>query len=222
MTKTKRIFPSLLSADFLRLGKEIEMVEKAGADGIHCDIMDGRFVPNITFGPLVVKKVREATKLPIDVHLMINNPENYIVEFIKSGADLVSVHFENNIHLNRTINLIKENGAQAGVAINPSTPVFLLENILEYVDFVLIMSVNPGFGGQKFIGNCYNKIRQLADLRNKNNHSFEVEIDGGINSENIKAVMEEGVDFAVAGASVFGAENPSEMLKKMKEIVTNL
>lgn len=222
MSKLKRIFPSLLSANFLKLEEEIAMIEKAGADGIHCDIMDGRFVPNITFGPLVVKKVKEATKLPIDVHLMIDNPENFIVEFIKSGADFVSVHFENNIHLNRIINLIKENGAKAGVAINPSTPVILLKDILEYLDFVLLMSVNPGFGGQKFIENCHNKITQLAELRNKSNYGFEIEIDGGINIENIKTVIEEGVDFAVAGASIFGAENPSETLKIMKGIITSI
>ncbi len=222
MNKAKRIFPSLLSSDFLKIGEEIGMVEKAGADGIHCDIMDGSFVPNITFGPLVVRKVREATKLPIDVHLMINNPEKFIVEFIKSGADYVSVHFENNIHLNRTVNLIKENGAKAGVAINPATPVNFLQDILEYIDFVLIMSVNPGFGGQKFIENCYGKIEQLAAIRNEKNYSYEIEIDGGINLQNINKVMENGVDFAVAGASIFGAGNPGEVLKQMKGIISKL
>lgn len=222
MNKTKKIYPSLLSSDFLKIGEEISMVESAGADGIHCDIMDGSFVPNMTFGPMVVKKVREATKLPIDVHLMINKPENYIVEFIKSGADLISVHFENNIHLNRTINLIKENGAKAGVAINPATPVKFLEDILEYIDFVLIMSVNPGFGGQKFIENCNNKIKQLASIRAEKKFDYEIEIDGGINLQNIKAVMEFGVDFAVAGASIFGSENPKETLKQMKGVISKI
>lgn len=222
MSKIKRIFPSLLSADFLKIGEEISMVENAGADGIHCDIMDGCFVPNITFGPLVVRKVREATKLPIDVHLMINNPEKYIGEFIKSGADYVSVHFENNVHLNRTVNLIKENGAKAGVAINPSTPVFFLKDILEYLDFVLIMSVNPGFGGQKYIDNCYDKIQELNAIRNEKNYNYEIEIDGGVNLQNIKKIIENGVDFAVAGASLFGSENPAEVLKQMKGIISKI
>jgi len=216
----KKIAPSILSADFSNLAQQIRYVEIAGADIIHCDIMDGKFVPNITFGTVVVKAVRKITKLPIDVHLMIKDPDNFIEDFINAGANYISVHQEEVVHLNRTIAKIKELGAKAGVVLNPSTPINTLSEILEFVDFVLIMSVNPGFGGQKFIESTLNKISELAKIREEKNFNFEIEIDGGISAQNIKKVANAGCDIFVAGSSIFGQDNISAAATELKNLIS--
>jgi ribulose-phosphate 3-epimerase len=216
----KKIAPSILSADFANLSQQIRYVELGGADIIHCDIMDGKFVPNITFGPIVVKAVRSVTKLPIDVHLMIKDPDDFIEAFIKAGADYISVHQEEVVHLNRTIATIKELGAKAGVVINPATPVATLKDILEFVDFVLVMSVNPGFGGQKFIPSTLNKIKTLAEIRKKENLNFEIEIDGGVSSVNIQDISDAGCDIFVAGSSVFGQDNITAAAMELKNLIS--
>lgn len=217
----KYLAPSILSADFSNLSQQIRLVEMAGADIIHCDIMDGQFVPNITFGPFIVKTIRKLTRLPIDVHLMIKNPDNYISHFVDAGADFISVHFEEVIHLNRTINQIKELGVKAGVVINPSTPVSSLTDIVEFVDFVLIMSVNPGFGGQKFIGSSIKKIQDCNNLKNNLGLNFQIEVDGGINKENLKDVIIAGADIVVAGASIFNTDNISASVTEFKNIISS-
>jgi len=216
----KIIAPSILAADLSNLAQQIRFAEIGGADIIHCDIMDGKFVPNITFGPIVVKAVKRTTKLPIDVHLMIEDPDNFIEDFISAGADYISVHQEEVVHLHRTITRIKELGAKAGVVLNPATPVSTLSNIIEYIDFVLIMSVNPGFGGQKFIESSIMKIKQLSELRSKMNLNFKIEIDGGIDSNNIKRVSEAGCDMFVAGSSIFNQDNISAATTELKNLIS--
>lgn len=216
----KMICPSILSADFSKLSDEITEVEQGGADIIHCDIMDGHFVPNITFGPDVVAKVNEITNLPLDVHLMIENADKYVESFANAGADYISVHYENNYHLNRLLNKIKSLGVKAGVVLNPATPIVLLKNIIEYADFVLLMSVNPGFGGQKFILNSIDKIIELKQMINKYNPDCLIEIDGGIGLENIKLVSDAGVNMFVCGASVFKAVDRVGVLKEMKRLIS--
>jgi len=216
----KMICPSILSADFAKLSEEIKEVQLGGADVIHCDIMDGHFVPNITFGSDVVAKVNEISDLPLDVHLMIENADKYVESFAKAGADYISVHYENNYHLNRLLNKIKSLGAKAGVVLNPATPVAMLKNIIEYSDFILLMSVNPGFGGQKFIPNTIDKIIELKQLVNKYNPECLIEIDGGIGLDNIKLVSDAGVDMFVCGASVFKAIDRIGVLKEMKRLVS--
>jgi len=201
---TKLIAPSILSADFNRLGEEVHAVEAAGADWIHADVMDGHFVPNITFGPLVVAAVRKITRLPIDVHLMIENPDRYIQAFAEAGANWISVQVETCPHLNRAVQQIKEAGAKAGVVLNPSTPLSALDWVLEYADYVLIMSVNPGFGGQAFIGNSLEKIRRLRRMIDERGVSTLIEVDGGIKENNIGEVSEAGADVFVAGSAIFG------------------
>ena len=203
----KIIAPSILSADFSRLGEEIKAVESAGADWIHADIMDGHFVPNITFGPMIVESVRRVTSLPIDVHLMIENPNDYIPAFAKAGASLISVQAEASIHLNRSVQLIRECGARPGVVLNPSTPVQTLEWIIDHVDYVLIMSVNPGFGGQAFIKNSLEKVRALRQLIQQKNLKTLIEIDGGVNEETITDIAAAGVDVFVAGSAIFGSRD---------------
>ncbi len=215
-----KIAPSILASDFSNLAQQIRYTEIGGADIIHCDIMDGKFVPNITFGPIVVKAVRKATKLPIDVHLMIENPDNFIEDFVKAGADYISVHQEEVVHLHRTITRIQELGAKAGVVINPATPVNTLVDILEFVDFVLVMSVNPGFGGQKFIESSLKRIAQLTKIREENNLSFEIEIDGGVTSKNIEKISNAGCDMFVAGSSIFGQDNISAATTELKNLVS--
>ena len=195
--------PSILSADFSRLGEQINIVESAGADILHVDVMDGRFVPNITVGIPVVESIRKITEMPIDVHLMIVEPEKYVVDFVKAGANLVSFHFEAAVHHHRIIEEIKKAGAKAGIVINPSTPVFFLENILEYVDFVLVMSVNPGFGGQKFINSSLKKIKKLKELIEKEKLSTLIEVDGGVKADNVNEVVQAGADIIVAGSAIF-------------------
>ena len=203
----KVIAPSILSADFSRLGDEIKAVESAGADWIHADIMDGHFVPNITFGPMIVESVRRVTSLPIDVHLMIENPNDYIPAFAEAGASLISVQAEASIHLNRSVQLIRECGARPGVVLNPSTPVQTLEWIIDHVDYVLIMSVNPGFGGQAFIKNSLEKVRALRQLIQQKNLKTLIEIDGGVNEETITDIAAAGVDVFVAGSAIFGSRD---------------
>lgn len=216
----KKICPSLLSANFTDLKVQIAELEKAGADILHCDIMDGSFVPNISFGAKIVSDINKITDLPLDVHLMINNPEKYITEFHRSGADYISVHYENNLHLNRIINQIREFGIKAGVVLNPATPVFMIDDIIEYSDYILIMSVNPGFGGQKFIPNSLNKIRQLKEKIIRNNYNCEIEVDGGVGVHNLKELSDAGADMFVCGASIFNSGNMTETIRNMKTILT--
>jgi len=213
-----KIAPSLLSADFSKLGEDIKMVEKGGADIIHYDVMDGHFVPNITIGPLVLKDIRKCTKLPIDVHLMIENPDLYIPAFAEAGADMISVHVEACTHLHRTIQLIKEQGkVQAGVVLNPHTPLSTIEEILPELDFALIMSVNPGFGGQKLITSCIEKIRTLKQLlKERHLEHIKIEIDGGVKMDNIQQVIDAGTDWIVSGSGIFGAKDPIATIQQMK------
>ena len=214
--KTKLIAPSVLSADFGNLQRDIEMINRSQSDWFHVDVMDGRFVPNISFGFPVMKAIQEHAKKFVDVHLMIVEPEKYVEEFINYGADLVSVHYEACTHLHRTINLIQDKGAKAGVVLNPSTPVWLLEDIITEVDLVLLMSVNPGFGGQKFIENTYKKIRETKELILENNSTALIEIDGGVNTENAPKLFEAGADVLVAGNAVFASENPERTIELLK------
>jgi ribulose-phosphate 3-epimerase len=216
------IAPSILSSDFGRLEEEIKAVEKAGADIIHVDVMDGRFVPNITIGPKVVQAVRKATSLPIDVHLMIVEPDKYIQEFAQAGSDYLTVHSEACIHLNRTLAAIREQGVKAGVALNPSTPLCDLDWVWEYMDLLLIMSVNPGFGGQEFIPNCMEKIsgaRVEIDMRGAD---VLLEVDGGIKIGNAKEVAESGADILVAGSAVFGTSDYKKTIKQFKDQVKGI
>jgi len=211
--------PSILSADFSNLSQQIRLTEIGGADWIHCDIMDGHFVPNITFGPVAVKAVRKLTKLPVDVHLMIENPDKYLEDFAKAGADYISVHVEEVVHLNRTINRIKELGCKAGVVINPATPVESVKDVAEYIDLLLIMTVNPGFGGQKFIPNSIRRIKEAVDLRSERHASFLIEIDGGVNIDTIKKAHSAGVDVFVAGSAIFHSENISGATAELKNLI---
>jgi len=213
--------PSILSADMSNLRQQIRLVEMGGADWIHCDIMDGHFVPNITFGPVLVEAAKRVTNLPLDVHLMIENPEKYLEAFVKAGASIISVHLEGVVHLNRTVNRIKELGAKAGVVINPATPVSLLKDIAQDVNLVLIMSVNPGFGGQTFILNSLKKITEALKLREELNANFIIEVDGGIDLINVDNILAAGCDAFVIGNSIFGAEDITTTTLKFKNIITS-
>ncbi|MFH2046981.1 MAG: ribulose-phosphate 3-epimerase [Pseudomonadota bacterium] len=215
----KLIAPSILSADFSKLGEEIQSVEKAGADWIHVDVMDGHFVPNLTMGALVVEAVKPITSLPVDVHLMIENADRFIPDFAKAGASFISVQAEACTHLNRTVQLIREHGAKPGVALNPSTPISAIEWVLEYLDFVLIMSVNPGFGGQAFIKNSLVKIKTLSDIIKEKGLSTLIQVDGGINKETIAEVSAAGADVFVAGSAIFGSKNYGETITAFKKIL---
>ena len=212
------IAPSILSADFSCLGEEIKAVEAAGADLIHIDVMDGHFVPAITIGPLVVKAARKVTKLPLDVHLMITEPDRYIEEFAEAGADWITVHAEACIHLHRTLTAIRKLGKKAGVVLNPATPLSALEYVLEEVDLVMLMSVNPGFGGQSFIPSTLDKCRKLRALLDQVNPAAGIEIDGGISPKTIKAMAEAGANIFVAGSAIYGQPDYAAVIQVMKEL----
>jgi len=215
----KYIAPSILSADFSKLGDEIKSVEEAGADWIHVDVMDGHFVPNITIGPLVVEAARRVTSLPIDVHLMIENPDRYIKDFAKAGADLISVQVEACVHLNRAIQMIKESGLRAGAVLNPSTPLSSIEWIMEEVDFIMIMSVNPGFGGQDFIPNSLDKVGALRRMIRDRGLATLIEIDGGVNEKTIKNLSDAGVDVFVAGSAIFKSPDYKKTIDRFRELI---
>jgi ribulose-phosphate 3-epimerase len=215
-----KIAPSILSADFLRLGEEIKAAEAAGADLLHIDIMDGHFVPNITIGPFIVEAIHKNTSLPLDVHLMIEEPDKYVAEFIQAGADLLTVHYEASIHLHRTIQMIRERGIKAGVSLNPSTPIWSLEDILPDIDLVLLMSVNPGFGGQEFIPHTVDKLNTLKSLIREKGLSTIIEIDGGIKLDNLHTVVSAGADILVMGSAFFHSTDYETVVKKFRQIVS--
>ena len=216
----KKIAPSILSADFSRLGEEIRKVEDAGADWIHVDVMDGAFVPNITVGPFILEAVRKVTALPLDVHLMIERPEQYISEFADAGADIITVHFEACIHLHRTIQAIKEKGKKAGVSVNPATPLVSIKYVLDDIDLLLIMSVNPGFGGQRFIPSALEKIKKARQMVDKSGAKVSIEVDGGVKLENIGEVASAGADIFVSGSGVFGTGDYKKTIQEMKRIIS--
>jgi ribulose-phosphate 3-epimerase len=212
------IAPSILSADFNHLGKDIEMINESEADYIHCDIMDGVFVPNISFGIPIVKYVGKIARKPLDVHLMITDPDKYLRSFAEAGASILTVHYETCPHLHRTVSYIKELGVKASVCLNPHTPVFLLSDIISELDMVLLMSVNPGFGGQEFISHTTEKVRQLRNMIDNDNPDCLIEVDGGVNFETGKLLIDAGVDILVAGSFIFNSENPGGTISKLKRL----
>jgi len=215
----KLIAPSILSADFGRLAEEIRAVEAAGADWIHVDVMDGHFVPNITLGPMIVEAANQASTLPLDVHLMIENPDVFIPEFVKAGADLISVHVETCPHLNRSIDLIRTAGCQAGAVLNPATPLESLDWILEDLDLILLMSVNPGFGGQSFIANTLRKIRRLQSMITDCGKPIRIQVDGGVNKKTIADIAAAGADVFVAGSAIFGTTDYAQTIESLKKLI---
>jgi ribulose-phosphate 3-epimerase len=216
-----KLAPSILSANFLKLGKEIDAAASAGADIIHIDIMDGHFVPNITIGPFIVESIRSITSLPLDVHLMIKKPELFLNDFIKAGADYLTVHYEASVHLHRVVQQIKENGVKAGVSLNPATPVSSLEDILPDIDMALIMSVNPGFGGQQFISNTISKIKILKKMTNDKKCSALIEVDGGVKIENSSDIIDAGADILVMGSAFFHSKDYEAFVKQFRKIIGN-
>jgi ribulose-phosphate 3-epimerase len=218
MNMKRIVSPSVLSADFANLQRDIEMLNKSACDWIHCDIMDGNFVPNMSFGLPVLSAIKRHATKPLDVHLMIEEPGRYVKEFKEAGADILTVHFEGAIHLHRLLNQIKDAGMKAGLALNPHTSIELLHDVADIVDLVLVMSVNPGFGGQKFIENTYSKVMHLAQLRNHSHNKFLIEVDGGVNADNTARLYEAGADALVAGNYVFGSADPIATIEKMKSM----
>ncbi|HLR60760.1 MAG TPA: ribulose-phosphate 3-epimerase [Pseudogracilibacillus sp.] len=214
-----KIAPSILSADFAKLGSEITEIEDGGADYVHVDVMDGHFVPNITIGPLIVEAIRPLTKLPLDVHLMIENPDMYIKDFADAGADIITVHQETCPHLHRTIQLIKSHNVKVGVVINPATPVATIKEIIGNVDLVLVMSVNPGFGGQSFIKESLSKINEINLIRKERNLNFELQVDGGVNVNTAKSCVDAGADVLVAGSAVFNQPNRKEAINAIRQSI---
>ncbi len=213
------IAPSILSADFARLGEAVEALKRGGAALLHVDVMDGHFVPNITLGPPVVRSLRAATDLALDCHLMIEDPDRYVAAFVEAGAQMVSVHQEACPHLNRSLQHIRDQGAAVGVVINPATPVGTLDEVLYLVDFVLVMSVNPGFGGQTFLPGALEKIRRLAQIRRERGFRYRIEVDGGVTLENLPSIVEAGCDIVVAGSSIFGTPDPAAAVEAMRRTV---
>ena len=214
-----KLAPSILSADFANLERDIQLVEKLGADYIHVDVMDGQFVPNITLGPNVVSAIRPVTKLPLDVHLMIVQPENYIEAFAKAGADIITVHEESTPHIHRAIQMIKASGVKAGVVINPGTPLSAIEYVLDLVDQVLIMTVNPGFGGQSFIESSLDKIAQLREWKETKGYTYDIEVDGGIVPETAKLCKEAGANVFVAGSYIYDSESPRDRIDALRAVL---
>lgn len=214
-----KIAPSILSADFANLGRDVKSLETYGADWVHIDVMDGSFVPNISFGAPIMKSIRELSTLVFDVHLMIEEPGRYIEDFVKAGADMITVHYEADRHIDRTINYIKSFNVKAGVALNPGTPVSLIEDLIPNLDMVLIMSVNPGFGGQKYISYCGNKIKQVKELAEKYNKELYIQVDGGVCADNIKEVVQCGANSVVAGSAVFKNGEIEKNIKVLRESI---
>lgn len=214
-----KIAPSILSADFANLQRDIELVEENQVDVLHVDIMDGHFVPNITFGPNVVAAIRPFTKLPLDCHLMIEQPERYVEAFANAGADLINVHVEATPHIHRVLQLIKSFGVKAAVTINPGTPVSAIEPVLSLVDMVLVMTVNPGFGGQNFLPECLEKVTALAEIRRSKGYTYKIEVDGGVTDQTIGACRDAGADVFVAGSYIYDAENPAERIQALKDVL---
>lgn len=213
---TIKIAPSLIAVDFTKLKQQIQQAEKAGADWLHLDIMDGHFVPNITFGPIIIKAVRSLTKLPLDTHLMIENPDKFLEDFKNAGCDILTVHVENCTHLHRTISHIKKLGIKAGISLNPATPAITLKEIIQYVDLVLVMSVNPGFSGQKFIPSTLKKIKEIDSMIKTQSHRVYLEVDGGVSPENARELINAGANVLVAGYSIFSKNNISRAIKDLR------
>jgi len=214
------VAPSILASNFAHLGEEVQRVEEGGADVIHVDVMDGHFVPNISIGIPVVECLRKATRLPLDVHLMIERPEEYIGDFVRAGGDRILIHQEATVHLDRALAMIREAGAQAGAVINPATPVIMLSDVLDKLDTVLVMSVNPGFGGQKFIPRAFEKIRQLNEWRSRYNAGFRIEVDGGVDLENVAELAQAGANTFVAGTSIFHTSDPVAATRQIRKVAT--
>jgi ribulose-phosphate 3-epimerase len=214
-----KIAPSILSADFANLQRDVELVEKYGADYVHVDVMDGQFVPNITLGPNIVSAIRPVTKLPLDVHMMVVNPERFIEDFANAGADIITIHQEATPHIHGALQQIKAAGVKAGVVINPGTPVTAIEHVLNLVDQVLIMTVNPGFGGQKFLPECLDKVKQLAVIKKEKGYTFDIEVDGGVDDQTIGACFEAGANVFVAGSYVYNTENPKERIDALRAVI---